>query len=108
MGKRRDRGIGISSYLTRHTGIPLVEWGNNAINAPAPYEFTLVSGADYKRWHDAVPMVQDTARFPISFLYGPRTEGSVNAMACMRLGQAADLLKLHAELISRDRPFGRS
>ena len=105
MGKRRDRALTSVRYLTRATDIPMIEWHGNAIHAPAPYKFNLITDRVWNRFEDALP--EDDTRLTAAIRYSHTTNGVDNAIVGMRMSAFVQLLRAHADAISSERPFGR-
>lgn len=56
MGVRADKGRALASYLTGHTGIPLLAWDGmrGRIDAPPPYTITVTTSRKLQNWHDDI------------------------------------------------------
>ena len=105
VGKRRDRALTSVRYLTSATDIPLIEWHSNAIQAPHPYQFNLITDRVWSRFEEAIP--SDDQRLTAAIRYSHTTNGVDDAIVGMRMSTFTQLLRAHAEQISAERPFGR-
>ena len=83
----------------------MIEWHGNAIHAPAPYKFNLITDRVWKRFEDALP--EDDTRLTAAIRYSHTTNGVDNAIVGMRMSGFVQLLRAHADAISSERPFGR-
>lgn len=83
----------------------MIEWHSNAITAPSPYKFNLITDRVWHRFEDALP--EDDTRLTAAIRYSHTTNGVDNAIVGMRMSAFVQLLRAHADAISSDRPFGR-
>ena len=105
MSNRRDRGRSIANYITRATGIPLIEYQHGGVTAPSPYQFKLVTDMKWSRFQDGLPIDPDSLTAAIR--YDKHIPNVPNAIIGMRLQSFVPLLRAHGAEISAVRPFSR-
>lgn len=56
MGARTSKGLGLTRYLTGHTGIPMLRWDGlrSHIDAPPPYRIEVTTSRKLQNWHDLI------------------------------------------------------
>lgn len=100
MGERRDKGLGLTRYLTGHTGIPMLSWNGaeNSIDAPFPYLMEVTTSRKLQNWHDLIRALPEN-RLGMAIRYDNGMPSIEQAWVCMHLSQFVPILKAHYDTI---------
>lgn len=97
MGRRRDKALVVTRYLTSHTGIPLLRWNGYSIDAPAPYTIGVTTNALWERFGSQVKETNDIPGIPFVIRYDGYVDGVENALVGTSLKAFTELLTAHYE-----------
>jgi len=101
MGRKRDKAVSITRYLTGATGIPLLRWNGSHIDSPRPY--TIKVTTDGKWWSFSSYMKEISDINGISFVvrYDAHIPSVDKAVVGCTLETFTELLRVYNEYIDR-------
>lgn len=92
MGRRRDKALAVTRYLTGTTGIPFIRWDGVRIEAPSPYGIEIVTDAVWDRFGSKVRATSEQVGIPFVIRYDGYVDGVENAIVGTNLKAFAQLL----------------
>jgi len=99
MGRRRDKSLALTRYLTGSSGIPGLHWsGTSEIDAPSPYRISLTTARKLDEWHDAIRFSDDDKPHML-IRYDYSMDSPADAWVAMRLHNFIPLLTAHYETL---------
>lgn len=100
MGARRDKGLALARFLTGHTGIPMLSWTGNGIDAPPPYFFDVTTSRSLEKWHNHLRGYKDTgSEHHFAIRYDLSMDSVGQAWVGMSMDTFVTLLSAHYESI---------
>ena len=98
MGRRRDKALAVSRYITATTGIPFIRWNGTSIDAPDPYRIELITDAMWWRFGEKLREATDTVGIPVVIRYDGYVDGVENAIVGTTLKAFTELMKIREQM----------
>lgn len=92
MGRRRDKALAVTRYLTGTTGIPFIRWDGVRIESPSPYLIELTTDSVWDRFGSKVRATNEQLGIPFVIRYDGYVDGVENAIVGTNLKAFTQLL----------------